>query len=90
MSITVHYHAQLRRAAGRPAEELDAEPGLTVGALLRRLAQRHGEALGALLLDARGGMPRSLLVFIGEQAADPSDPVCDGDEVTILTPMAGG
>lgn len=90
MQVTVHYFAQLRRAAGRTAESIDVESGATVAALLARLGALRGEAVRNLLVGADGMPDSTLLVFVGEQPAELSQTLADGDEVTILTPMAGG
>ena len=90
MQVTVHYFAQLRRAAGCTVERVDVEPGSTIAALFARLGTLHGESVRALLLGSDGTPHPSLLVFVGEQPAELSQPLRDGDEVTILTPMAGG
>ena len=90
MHVTVHYFAQLRRAVDRTEERVEMEPGSTVARLLRRLSDLHGEAVRSLLLGADGASRPSLLVFIDEQPADPETELGDGDEVTLLTPMAGG
>ena len=43
MQITVHYMAQLRRAAGLASESVEVERDCTVAELLLRLAQGHGD-----------------------------------------------
>ena len=90
MHVTVHYFAQLRRAASCTSERVDIAPDETIATLFGRLGTAHGELVRTLLLGTNGVPHPSLLVFIGEQPADRSQPLRDGDEVTILTPMAGG
>ncbi len=90
MQVTVHYLAQLRRAAGCTTERLDVEAGLTAGELCRRLGDLHGEPFRTLIQGAEGRPHPSLLVFIGEQLIEWSRVLHDGDEVTMLTPMSGG
>ncbi len=90
MHVTVHYFAQLHRAAGRADERVELEPGSTVTGLLARLGNLHGDAVRSMLLGADGTPRPSLLVFIDEQPADPEQQLVDDDKVTILTPMAGG
>jgi molybdopterin converting factor small subunit len=90
VTVTVRYLGQGRRAAGRPAEEIEIEAGCTTTALLRMLAERHPDLRGLLLTEK--GEPRpSTLLFVGEDQVDTSDRILrDGDRVTVLTPMAGG
>jgi molybdopterin converting factor small subunit len=90
MQVTIHYVAQLRRAADCASEGLEVEAGLTVGELFDRLAALHDQAFRALLL-GKDGRPRpSLLTFVGGEPAAMADVLHEADEVTILTPMAGG
>jgi molybdopterin converting factor small subunit len=90
MEVTVHYLAQLRRAAGCASERLDVEPGLTVASLFHRLANAHGDSFRTLLFGSHDRPHAALLVFLGDQPAEPSSALYDSAEVTILTPMAGG
>jgi molybdopterin converting factor small subunit len=90
MQVTIHYLAQLRRAAGRSAERIEVPAHCTVAALVRHLGNMHPEPLCNLLVDPEGRPQRSLLIFIRDQPAEPTSVLHDGDAVTILTPMAGG
>ena len=90
MRVTVHYLAQIKRSAGCPTEIVEAPDGVTLRDLVRNLADRDGAALHALLLDETEEPHKSLLFFVGEEHAEVSRPLRDGDSVTILTPMSGG
>lgn len=90
MQVSVHYVAQVRRAAGCASESVQLDPDATLRGLFDRLAGRHGTAFDALLLDRQGAPHPALLLFVGDQPADLAKILHDGDTVTILTPMAGG
>ncbi len=90
MQVTVHYLAQLKRAAGRGTESVDLPAGATLGELFHHLGERHGPAFRDLLLGPDGQPQRSLLLFVGDDPANAARPLRDGDSVTILAPMAGG
>lgn len=92
MWITVHYLAQLKRFAGVPSETVQATDGGTLQALLAELAARHDDAFRTALLDDQGQPRPALLFFLGDEQVRPeaARPLRDGDEVTILSPMAGG
>ena len=90
MQVTVHYLAQFRRTAGCASERLDVNLGVTVCELFHRLAEIHGGAFRTLLLGENCRPHPSLLIFVGEQPAELSGLLREGDEITILTPMAGG
>ena len=90
MQVTVHYFAQLKRAAGVASETVVVEPDATLAQLVQRLAQQHGDAFRALVLDAAGQPQRTLLYAVGDEQADLDRVLREGDVVTILAPMAGG
>ena len=91
MKVTVHYLAQLRRAAGRSQAEVELSASATFGDLLARLSL-HGEELRRLLLDSSGALQPTILVFVNdEQAVQPMSTLLrDGDSITFLSPIAGG
>lgn len=89
MNVTVHFHAQLRSAAGLPREVVSVDPGTSVAGLLATLAQ-HRPGLRGLLLGEDGGKQPTLLVFVGDRQASNDEVLRDGDEVVLLTPIAGG
>ncbi len=90
MQVTLHYFAQLKRAAGAAEESVTLENGATLRDLVRRLAERHDEGFRQMVLDMVGEPQRALLYAIGDKQADLSQPLADADVVTILAPMAGG
>ena len=91
MRVSVRYMAQLRQAAGVAVEQVELDRPSTVGELLTRVAQRHSAPFQDLLLDAEGVTHCGVLLFIGDQQVDEDNvTLCDGDVVTVLTPMAGG
>jgi molybdopterin converting factor small subunit len=90
MQVTVHYLAQLRRAAGCSTEIAALPDAASLCDLLRALGDRRGGAFRALVLDDAQAPRTSLLFFVGDEHADPTRILRDGDSVSILTPMAGG
>ena len=90
MHVTVHYLAQIRRAAGRASESVESPDAVPLRDFLRTLARRHDGQFRAMLLDDAGEPRKSMLYFVGDEHADLSRPLADGDAVTILAPMAGG
>ena len=90
MQVTVRYMGQLRHATGTPEETIATPGARTAAEFLRDLADRHGEPARRLLLDAARIQP-TLLLFVGDEQADPAATVLrDGDVLTLLTPIAGG
>jgi sulfur-carrier protein len=90
MRMTVQYLAQIKRAAGRSTEHVDAPDGVTLRDLVRMLADRHDTGFRTMILDEANEPRKSLLLFVGDEHAELSRPLCEGDALTILTPMAGG
>lgn len=90
MQVTVHYFAQLRRAAGVAKETIPVESDWTIARLLKHLAECHGDGFRGLVFDASGQPQRTLLFAIGDEQADLDQRLPDGADVTVLTPMSGG
>ena len=90
MRVTVHYLAQIKRAAGCGSESVDAAAPVSLRDFLRTLADRHNAAFRALLLDDASEPRKSLLFFVADEHADLARPLTDGDTITILAPMSGG
>jgi molybdopterin converting factor small subunit len=81
MRIDVRLGSGLARVAGGPRLGVDVKDGATVGDVLRRVAEDR-PALA-------GGLPGALTVVGGSQVG--GDRVLrEGDEVAVLTPVAGG
>jgi molybdopterin converting factor small subunit len=90
MRVTVHYLAQIKRAAGCNFEHVDSLEGATLREFLRALAERHDSPFRSLLLDDVGEPRKSLLFFVGDQHVEVSQSLSDGDALMILAPMSGG
>lgn len=92
MEIEVHYATQVKRAAGIRSETVSVPDGCTVHALVRQVAEQHGEALQELLLNAAGAVQPGLLLFLGDTqvAAGEDPPLTDGATLTIMSPISGG
>jgi molybdopterin converting factor subunit 1 len=84
-ALRVRYFAALRDALGCEEERVPVEgEGLSLTALRDRLAERHGEAAGAL---AAAGVR----VAVNQRFAESADPwLAPGDEVAFLPPVTGG
>jgi molybdopterin converting factor small subunit len=88
--VTVHYMAQIKRVAGCSTEPVELCVGSSLADLLVQLAELHGGALRTMLLGEAERPRRSLLYFVGEEHAELTRRLHDGDAVTLLAPMAGG
>jgi sulfur-carrier protein len=81
MRIDVRLGPGLSRLAGGPRLAVDVADGATVGDLLGRVAEEQ-PVLAA-------GLPSALTVVRGTQVGD-ERVLAEGDEVALLTPVAGG
>ena len=90
MQITVHYMAQLKRAAGMGCELVEVDGDCTVTELLLQLAKGRAEGFRGLVVNDQGRPHPSLLLFVGTEQVRGDRALRDGDQVTLLTPMAGG
>jgi molybdopterin converting factor small subunit len=91
VKIGVRYLAQLKRAAGVSAEEVEVAGPCGVAGFVWGLVERH-PALGPLLVTPEGRLQPAILIFIGDEQVrrDADRPLRDGDVLTLLTPIAGG
>lgn len=89
MNVTVRYHSQLRQQAGAASEAVQVPEGATVLDLLRAIAGQRADLSLHLLDEGRSKRP-SLLVFVNERQVEDKHALRDGDEVILMTPIAGG
>ncbi len=78
-SLTMHYFAALREAAGRSEEDVQTDAD-TAAQLYDEVAARHGFRFD-----------RSILrVVVNDTIVPWTSPLRDGDTVVFLAPFAGG
>jgi len=78
--ITVRFFAAVREIMGRDSLQFHLPAtSLTASEILSAVA---GERLNDL--------PKPLLVAINYQHAEPTQTICDGDEVAFFPPVSGG
>lgn len=92
MQINVSYLSQLKKAAGVAQESITVQNPCTVQQLLSGpVCSRHAQ-LSDTIRHADGSFRDILLVFVGDRQVDLGAPceLGDGDEVTVMFPIAGG
>jgi molybdopterin converting factor small subunit len=90
MRIKVRYLGAFAEATHvkQATYELDAS---SIDALTDYLVKQNGEKFRALMLDPATGKFRSgLTVLVNGERIVPHQVLADNDEVTLLTPLAGG
>ena len=92
MQVTINYFAQVRQAAGVDSERLPLDDGVDIQTALSELARRHGDDFRALVLDETGAVRPGLLTVVnGQSVPSPQQhPLADGDEISLISAVAGG
>ncbi len=86
MQVTLHFLAQIKRAAGVSRQTLEIPAGATLREILETLAQQHGPEFHSLLTTASP----SLLFFQGELRVGLDHAVMQDAQIDVVAPMAGG
>lgn len=92
MQINISYLSQLKKAAGVPQESISVENPCTVQQLLSDMVCPRRVQLCKTIRNADGSFREILLVFVGDRQVDLTTPfqLDDGDEITVMFPIAGG
>jgi molybdopterin converting factor small subunit len=93
VQVTINYFAQVRQAAGGvESERLSLDDGVDIQTALSELAGRHGDAFRALVLDQAGAVRPGLLTLVNGQSVPNQQrhPLADGDELSLISAVAGG
>ena len=92
MKITVNYFGQLRQITGKDTDGEDCPEQTGLAALISNLALRYGDKFSRIVLDEAGQLRPSILISVNGNIVDKKSPPAlkDGDQVSLLTAMAGG
>jgi MoaD family protein len=92
MQVTLNYFAQVRKAVGAESEKLEIADGADVLSAVLKAADEHGEGFRGMLLNEAGEIQPSLLILVNGQPVPhgQKSSLADGDEISILSPVAGG
>jgi molybdopterin converting factor small subunit len=90
--VKLHVRAFIDGRMLRVATEVDAQEGDRLKDLLKQL-RRNGTVDSSVVRQALRGNPAVMVLRNGERLTMPGavdEVLADGDEVSLLTPMAGG
>ena len=97
MEVKVRFFTNLREIANKREETLTfpADGKVTVGLVLRTLAEKYGKPFNEYVYDAETGQPKSFLQFLvnGNSTATLNGletELKSGDVLAILPPVGGG
>jgi molybdopterin converting factor small subunit len=87
MRVMFSSYGKLRDLMGAACIRMEVPPETRVVDVLENVAERYGAEARALILGERSGV----LVLVNDEMIEQSTiAVSDGDEVTVLLPIAGG
>jgi len=92
LRITVQYLTQLKQAAGRQTESVELPENADIAQLLDVVADKHSARMRQLLFSSDGSVLPAILIFVNDQQVRLRgfNPLREGDDVTLLSPIAGG
>lgn len=92
MKVKIKYTAQLKKAVGIGEETIEVNEGTLIRELLNVLFQQKREAFENIVFNAEGVfLDAVLLILNGQQIAyDYPEVLIEKDEITIMSPIAGG
>ncbi len=92
MQIKVKYFAQIKSKAGRSSDDLDLADNVTLHECLKQLGDKSNAQINELLFDSKGDYLDTLVLVVnGEQVRYADNPeMHHGDELMIMSPIAGG
>ena len=91
MKVRFQLWGQLRKATGISAPEVELSFGSVAADAIKVLADDFPD-LQSILLDDGGEVRPVILVFRDSQQLEPhdSEPLSEGSELTLMSPIAGG
>ncbi|SEP37746.1 MoaD/ThiS family protein [Propionispora vibrioides] len=92
MQILVNYMTQIKKSVGRSKEVIDIEsPYGLKDFIVNCLCVRY-EKLKIHIISNNGDFCKGVLIFLNDEKIDLNNDILlsDNDEITIMTPIAGG
>ena len=92
MKVKVEYSAQIKRAAGVSADELDVADDARLQAVIRQAGELRGESVQSILFPEGSELHPSILVFMDDDQVRWADNPCVEScrSVTLVSPVSGG
>ena len=92
MKVTINYFGQLRQKAGVESESLECSEEAALVEVVAERAEHFGADFKKIVLDEDGQIRRSIIALLNGGSVDKESAVSlkDGDEITLIPPIAGG
>lgn len=90
--IKVKYTAQLKKAVGKANDLLEIEEAVTIEGCLKLLLAKYTEAFTNIVFDENGNYLNAVLLVVNGVQRDFEDAteLQNGDELMVMSPIAGG
>lgn len=92
MQIKIKYNAQLKKEAGIGDEVLNLQSGQSFDDLLNIISDKHSNGFRNVIFDDQNRRRRSLLTIRNGTQINGEETLKlnDGDEILLMSPIAGG
>ncbi len=92
LKVRIHYFGQLRQITDKDKEDVEFEHEDTIKSILLNRAKVYKTDFQNILLDEKGDIRPSVMVLLNGTmvSRDKMPTFKDGDEITVLTAIAGG
>jgi len=92
MIIKLRFTAQLKDAAGVGSDQIELLKNEKIQSFLKRTVDKYGSTYGNILFDEKGMYKHSNLIVVNQvqENYEENTLLNDGDELMLLSPVAGG
>lgn len=92
MKIDIKYFAQIKKEAERPSDEVELKPGATVQECLSEVCKKKSASFKNILFDDEGTYRDSVILIVNSVQVryDENPEMNNGDELMLMSPIAGG
>ncbi len=92
MKIEIKYFAQIKKEVGKPSDEIELEPGTTLQKCIAEIGQKNTIGFKNILFEESGAYRDAVVLVVnGAQVRYDENPkMNDGDELLLMSPIAGG
>ena len=92
MKLSITYFAQLKKEAGKPSEVLEFENEVNLKECINMVSKKYSSQFYEMFFDEHGTYRDAIVLIINSiqvrYAENPN--LNDGDELLIMSPIAGG
>jgi len=92
MKINIKYFAQIKKEAGKPSDILEVPSGASLQECIRKIGDSNTASFKNMLFDESGAYRDTIVLMVNSiQVRYAENPVMhDGDELMLMSPIAGG